>query len=179
MTISSLSLKSANIALVGMPGAGKTTIGKALANNLGWEFIDTDRLIEAKHGMSLQDIIDSQGKKALQQHEENIVLGLQAKQAIISTGGSVIFSESAIAHLTQQATIIYLDVNLQTLASRIDDFDARGLVKDPDQTLEDIFNERLPRYQAVCDYKIDNNLLDATQAEQAILTYLNRLTNTD
>lgn len=143
-----------NIVLVGMPGSGKSTVGVILAKLTSRDFVDTDVLIQAAEGRSLQDIVDTDGHMALREIEERILLGMTCHNHVIATGGSAAYSEAAMRHLGTGGVIVFLDVDLPTLEVRVADFDKRGLAKRPDQTFADLFAERFPLYMRCADVVI-------------------------
>jgi shikimate kinase len=143
-----------SLILIGMPGSGKSTIGLLLANLLGKSFIDTDVLIKEKHQESLQDILDKYGYLHLRQIEENMLLSLNDNNHIISTGGSAVYSDKGMSHLKQLGTIIFLDVSLNELENRILNLNSRGLARRPNQSLADLFAERLRLYQGYADITV-------------------------
>jgi len=144
-----------NIVLIGMPGAGKSTVGVILAKLTSRDFIDTDVLIQISQGRLLQDIVDKEGYMALRKIEENILLGLHCDHHVIATGGSAVYSPVAMEHLKSNGIIVFLDVDLPTLVSRIHDYDTRGLAKRPDQSLSDLFDERVILYRKYTDITVD------------------------
>jgi len=143
-----------NIILVGMPGSGKSTVGVILAKLLSRNFIDTDILIQTSEQRALQDIVDTQGYMALRRIEECILLSLDCKAHVIATGGSAVYSESGMERLHAKGFIVYLQVDLPTLESRVRDFTTRGLAKRPDQTFADLFQERTSLYSRYADLTI-------------------------
>lgn len=143
-----------NLILIGMPGAGKSTIGVLLAKQLAMGFVDTDLLIQRAEGRSLQAIVDGDGYLALRRIEEEVLLGLRVQHAIIATGGSAVYSERAMTHLKQTGRVIFLDVELAELEARVHDFCTRGLAKRPDQGLDDLFRERFLLYSQYADITI-------------------------
>lgn len=142
-----------NIILIGMAGAGKSTIGPLLADSLGFTYVDTDHLIEAPHGKPLQEIVDALGQDAFKTLEEQAVLSLSRQQHVIATGGSVVYSAKAMTHLKTMGTLVWLDIDLATLESRVGKQNARGLVGKKNQTFADLYNERLPLYRQYADIR--------------------------
>src|SRR5664280_2182135 len=135
-----------NIVLIGMPGSGKSTVGVILAKMASLDFVDTDILIQ-RAGKSLQEIIDADGYLVLRRIEEEVLLKLDCCDHVIATGGSAVYSPTAISHLKEDGVIVFLDVDIETLQSRIRNYETRGLAKRPDQTLEELFSERLALYR--------------------------------
>jgi shikimate kinase len=147
--------EASNIVLVGMPGAGKSTVGVVLAKLASLGFIDTDVLIQASERRSLQSTIDSQGYMALREIEERILLSLECRGHVIATGGSAVYSPAAMAHLAVEGVIVFLDVDLTTLESRALDLGGRGIAKRPDQSFAELFEERHGLYAAYADVTVD------------------------
>jgi len=144
-----------NITLIGMAGAGKSTIGKALAKRLNYTFIDVDRLITGKTGMPLQALIDKQGDFALIRFEEEAILGLEQRDnCIISPGGSVIYSREAMRHLKEISKIVFLDAPFRSIVKRIPNARKRGIVGLRDRSLKELFEERLILYNKYADFSI-------------------------
>jgi shikimate kinase len=144
-----------NIVLIGMPGAGKSTIGVILAKLASMSFIDTDVTIQTVHRKTLQDILDEGGYLHLRQVEEDILLALNLEDHVIATGGSAAYSDPAMMHLKQNGLVVFLDVALPLLEKRIHNFATRGLAKRDDQTFEDLFEERSHIYRKYADIRID------------------------
>jgi len=144
-----------SLILIGMPGAGKSTLGELLAQSLKKDFVDTDRVIEQRQKQTLQQIVDSQGYNALREIEENILLNATYPNHIIATGGSAVYSQKAMTHLKHFGLIVFLDVELSELEKRLDNLQSRGLAKRAEQTLADLFTERRPLYQAYADITIN------------------------
>lgn len=143
-----------NLVLIGMPGSGKSTAGVILAKRTSRDFVDTDLLIQTSRKRSLQDIVDHDGYAALRNIEERVLLDLSVRNHVIATGGSAVYSDEAMAHLKSDGLLIFLDVDLATLESRIPDFSTRGLAKRPEQTLPELFSERFGLYTKHADITI-------------------------
>ena len=144
-----------SIILVGMPGAGKSTLGIQLAKKLALNFVDTDLLIQLQAGCPLQHILDEQGYQALRDVEEKVLLDNKFPGFVVSTGGSAVYSDKGMQHLKQYGPVVFLDVPLDELRKRIDDYETRGIAKRPDQTFNELFEERLALYKQYADITID------------------------
>ena len=143
-----------NLVLIGMPGSGKSTVGVILAKLTARDFVDSDVLIQTSQGRSLQEIVDQDGHMRLRQIEEQILLGLDCRDHVIATGGSAAYSQPAMTHLRSSGIVVFLDVDLATLRSRVDNYDTRGLAKRPDQSFADLFEERFVLYTKYADVTI-------------------------
>jgi shikimate kinase len=143
-----------NMILIGMPGSGKSTVGVILAKLASRGFTDTDVLIQTSEGRSLQEIVDTDGYMALRKIEQEILLRLDCRNHVIATGGSAVYSNTAMEHLKLSGLVIFLDVDIATLELRIRDFESRGLAKRPDQTLADLYRERHPLYRKYADITV-------------------------
>lgn len=152
-----------NITLIGMPGAGKSTVGIILAKNLTFGFIDTDVLIQINQQRSLQQIINESDHLNLRTIEEKEILKLNIDKHIIATGGSVPYSRKAMAHLKSISKIVFLNVSYEELERRIKNFATRGISKSPDQTFRDLYEERQIMYRKHADMTVDCNKIDQEQ----------------
>lgn len=144
-----------NIVLIGMPGCGKSTVGVILAKMASMQFVDTDILIQAAEERSLQGIVDTDGHMALRAIEERALIGLDLHNHVIATGGSAVYSRAAMEHLKSIGLVVFLNVDLTALKSRVFDYETRGLAKRPDQTIEDLFDERLSLYRRYADVIVE------------------------
>ncbi|QYR24333.1 shikimate kinase [Paenibacillus sp. sptzw28] len=147
-----------NIVLIGMSGAGKSTLGVILAKALGMDYVDTDIVIQQHEGRLLQDIIDNDGIEKFMEVEEKILSELQLKNCIISTGGSVIYSEKAMNVLKRGGQIIYLHVPYEEIKRRltnITNITTRGIVIKKGNSLKDVYEERVPLYNKYSDNTLD------------------------
>jgi len=165
-----------NIVLIGMPGAGKSTVGVILAKHTARDFIDTDVMIQAAEGRPLQEIVDADGCMALRRIEERVLLSLQARNHVVATGGSAVYSAPAMEHLRRDAAIVFLQVGPETLRERLSDFATRGIARRPDQTFEDLYEERLALYRKYADMTVDCDRLTHEQVSRGICE---RLRGTD
>jgi len=163
-----VSTTRSNIVLIGMPGSGKSTVGVILAKRTSRDFVDTDVLIQTTEGRSLQDILDAEGHLRLRAIEKRVLLGLSVADHVIATGGSAAYSAAAMAHLKEDGIIVYLDVDIDTLLRRVDDFDTRGIAKAPDQTFAGLFEERGALYRAHADVTIPASHMTQEQVCAAI-----------
>jgi shikimate kinase len=160
--------KRDNVILIGMPGAGKSTVGVVLAKRLGFDFIDTDLLIQRRSAKHLQEIIADEGLESFKKQEEQVLLSLCAHESVISTGGSAVYSEKGMATLKNLGVIVFLDVPLADLQQRIHDMDSRGLVIDPGETLADLYGQRRPLYRQYADLHIDTEGLNVEETAARI-----------
>lgn len=161
-----------NIVLIGMPGSGKSTVGVILAKEAAMGFVDTDLLIQTDQGRSLQAILDSDGHMALRRIEASILCSLNLRHRVIATGGSAVYSQAAMAHLKQSGVAVFLDVDLATIRKRVDNFDTRGIAKRPDQSMEELFQERHALYTRHADITVDGRDLPQEVACRTILKSL-------
>ena len=157
-----------------MPGSGKSTVGRMLAQRLRCGFIDTDQLIESSRYRSLQDIVDSDGYETLRKIEEEILLDIDTRDHVIATGGSAVYSEKAMAHLRAIGRIIFLYANLASLQQRIHNLGQRGLARRPGQTLAELFAEREALYRNSADLTIESSSLTPEQVCTQVLEMLGR-----
>ena len=125
-----------SISLIGMAGAGKTSVGKELARTLGFSFIDSDALIEKQHGKSLQNILDDEGYIKLREIENIALKSIQFNETILSTGGSAVYSDEAMEHIQQNSKVIFLEVPFSQILERVPSFLDRGFAKAPNQSVE-------------------------------------------
>lgn len=144
-----------NIVLVGMPGAGKSTIGVLLAKTLGMAFVDTDLLIQERQGCLLQELIDRDGVAAFLKTEAEVISELQVKRAVIATGGSVIYSNAAVKHLQENGLLLYLKLRYDEIAQRINNMSSRGIAIEQGRTLMDLYQERILLYEKYADVIVD------------------------
>lgn len=144
-----------NITLIGMPASGKSTMGVLLAKVLGYQFVDGDILIQEKYGMLLREIIDEMGLDGFIKIEEEVNLSLNLNKAIISPGGSIVYSKRAMKHLKKISTVVYIKLPYETIKRRVGNVKRRGVVLKEGQTLKDLYDERIRLYEKYCHFSIE------------------------
>ncbi len=144
-----------NIILIGMPASGKSTAGVVLAKFLGYDFIDTDILIQEKTGKLLHEIISEKGLEGFKELEEDINASVCCHKSIISPGGSVIYGERAMRHFKEIGTVVYLKLSYTEVEQRLGNLKSRGVVLQDGQTLLDLYNERAPYYEKYADITVE------------------------
>lgn len=160
------------ISLIGMPGSGKSTIGAALAARLDLEVVDADGLIEAQEGLSLQQIMDSKGNAAFRAIEEQVLTSMPLFPSVISTGGSVIYSENIMARLGGASTVVYLRARLDTIEYRVSLAPQRGIAANGEQTLQDLYEERVPLYERYGEIVVDCDDAAPEEIVETIVTQM-------
>lgn len=145
------------ITLIGMPGVGKSCMGKVLAKKLHMKHIDGDRLIERRTGKHLHEIIAAEGMDGFQRIEREVLLSINEDNAIVTPGGSAIYYEDAMEHLRSLGKVIYLYAGIPLITERLGDFSERGVVLKNGSTVKDMFNERIPLLEKYADAKVNCN----------------------
>ena len=157
------------IVLIGMPGAGKTTIGQALAARRGLSFVDTDQLIEQHTAQPLQTLLDHLGFAQMRQFEESFVARCELpERAVVATGGSVVYGPVAMQRLKGWGTCVFLEISLETVKKRVRNWQSRGFSCAPGQTLESVYAERQPLYRSYADLRISCDDLSPEQVIQRL-----------
>ena len=144
-----------NIVLTGMPASGKSTVGVILAKVLGMNFIDTDLVIQKREDALLHEIIKSKGVEGFLKCEEDAVLSLDTDNSVIATGGSVVYSEKGMRHLSENGKVVYLKVGKDELFSRLKNINERGVVLRDGESLEEMYDERSVLYEKFAEIVID------------------------
>lgn len=157
-----------NIILIGMPGAGKSTVGVILAKVLGYHFIDSDLLIQEQEQCLLKDIIERDGLDGLIAIEEQVNKNIRAKHTVIATGGSVIYGAEAMEHLRSIGTVVYIRLSYETISKRLGNIRQRGVVLREGQTLKSLYEERCPYYEKYAHIIIDAEGMDTEEVMEAI-----------
>lgn len=144
-----------NIILIGMPGAGKSTVGVVLAKKLGYAFVDADLVIQSREGKLLHEIIAERGVEGFWRVEESVGESMEAKRTVIATGGSAVYGPKAMAHYKQIGTVVYLALPLSEIRERLGDLNERGVTLREGQDLTGLYEERVPLYEKYADYTVD------------------------
>lgn len=161
-----------NIILIGMPGAGKSTVGVLLAKALGYNFIDTDLIIQGRLNNRLYKIIEEHGIAYFLQAENRIVSEVSADHTVIATGGSVVFGKEAMEHLMQMGKVVYIKLGCDEIKRRINNITTRGIVMKKGEAIEDIYSERAPLYERYADITVDAENTTIEEAVEKIFSLL-------
>ena len=164
-----------NIVFIGMPGVGKSTVGVILAKIIGYHFLDSDLVIQEKEGKLLHEIIASQGTEGFLEIENQVNASLEVERTIIATGGSAVYGKEAMAHLKKIGTVVYLKADYPTIKKRLGNLTKRGVALKPNQTLEDLYQERCLLYEKYADVTVDEKGLGTEETIGAVLRSLNLL----
>ena len=162
------------ISLIGMPGAGKSTVGVILAKVLGLNFVDTDLAIQRRANATLQEILEDKGYQYLRSLEESVILDTDLSQSVISTGGSAVYSEAAMRRLGEAGPRVYLSADLPTLETRVAAAPLRGIASDSAQSFAGVYAERSPLYEQYADISIDATAGSADTVAALIVSALSK-----
>lgn len=163
-----------NIILIGMPAVGKSTVGVVVAKRIGYEFIDTDLLIQKQEKRLLKEIIAEEGNERFLEIENQVNRDLQAENAVISPGGSVVYCEEAMQHFKEIGTVIYLHATYEVIYKRITNAKNRGVVLKEGQTLKDLYDERVKLFEKYADYTVSEEGLDLEETIDMVLELLDK-----
>lgn len=157
-----------NVVLIGMPGCGKSTVGVLLAKSLGMAFMDTDVVFQAREGRKLQPMIDEIGIDAFLKKEEEAILGINCNRTVIATGGSVVYGKLGMKHLHEHGVVVYIRLPFAEIERRLSNLATRGVALKDNQTLYELYQERIPLYEAEADIVFDADGLEIEQTVSAI-----------
>lgn len=152
-----MTLQRKNIVLTGMPACGKSTVGIILAKTLGFNFLDTDLLIQQSEGRLLQDIIDRDGISNFLQIEEAVLRDIEIKNTVIATGGSAVYSQISMENLKNNGIIVYIRLRLDSVENRLSNIRTRGIAMNPGDSLSSIYHKRIPLYEKYADITVDGD----------------------
>lgn len=164
-----------NVTLIGMPGSGKSTVGRALAGLLSMDFLDVDPLIEAHEGEKLQPILDRLGTEAFLDLEAEVICSLQCDNTVIAPGGSAVLRERGARHLKALGPMVYLKPSTQTLLKRLGNLATRGVTLAPGQTIQDLYDYRAPFYEKYADLTVDSDRPTVEDTAAAVKKALEQL----
>ncbi len=143
-----------NIVLIGMPGAGKSTVGVLLAKTIGYGFVDCDLVIQGQTGELLYRTIERDGIDAFLRTEERVISGLVVSRCVIATGGSAVFGDRAMEHLRESGVVVYLKLESDEIERRIMNITTRGIAMNPGETIRDVYAVRAPLYEKWADVTV-------------------------
>lgn len=144
-----------NIILIGMPGSGKSTVGVVLAKKLGFQFVDSDLVIQEQSGKLLYQLIEELGEAGFLMLENKVNAGIQAEKAVVATGGSAVYGKEAMKHLKETGIVVYLNLPYEELRERLGDLHKRGVVIREGSSLRELYEERIPLYKKYADIVMD------------------------
>lgn len=144
-----------NVVLIGMAGSGKSTVGVLTAKMLGYDFLDTDLVIQHRQNKLLQEIINNDGLEYFKSAEERALLSVDVKSTVIATGGSAVYYDSAMKRFKENGICVWLALPFEEINQRISNLATRGIAISPGMTLEDVYYEREPLYEKYADLRID------------------------
>ncbi len=157
-----------NIILIGMPGAGKSTVGVVLAKKAGYAFLDSDLLIQSRKGKLLHELISEEGVEGFWKTEEAVNLSIETDRTVIATGGSAIYGAKAMEHFKKLGTVVYLKLSCEEIMKRLGDLCERGVTLREGQSLSDLYRERVPLYEKYADITIDCERLSIREIVEEI-----------
>ncbi len=161
-----------NIVLIGMPGAGKSTIGVILAKVLGLKFIDADLLIQEQEKCLLKDIIEKKGLQGFLEIENQVNSHIITEHSVIATGGSVIYGSQAMNHLREIGTVVYIKLSYETIKNRLGNIQQRGVVLKKGQDLKSLYEERCLLYERYAHIIVDSEGLGIEELMEKIVCVL-------
>lgn len=164
-----------NIILIGMPAVGKSTVGVVVAKRIGYEFIDTDLLIQKQEKRLLKEIIAEEGNDGFLEIENQVNRDLKAEHAVISPGGSVVYCEEAMQHFKKIGVVIYLHATYEDIYKRITNAKNRGVVLKEGQTLKDLYDERVRLFEKYADYTVSEEGLSLEETIDMVLELLEKI----
>lgn len=166
-----------NIIFIGMPAVGKSTVGVVVAKRLGYNFIDTDLLIQKEEGRLLREIIAEEGLDGFLEIEDRINAEVEAERSVISPGGSVVYCKNAMAHYKEIGIVVYLQASFETISKRLGNAKKRGVVLRENQTLKDLYDERTVLFEKYADLTICEDGIDLEETIELVIDTLENSQN--
>lgn len=163
-----------NLILIGMPGSGKSSVGVVLAKAMGYRFVDADLLIQEQEGALLQNILDTRGVEAFLDLEGRVIENIQCSHSVIAPGGSCVCRASAMEHLRQLGTVVYLRLSYPEVEKRIHNLDSRGIALSENETLRDVYAYRTPLYETYAHLTVDVDGQTLRETVEAVLQAVQR-----
>lgn len=150
-------MSSQRIVLIGMMGAGKTTIGTAISNLTGWPYIDNDEIVAQIAGMPTRDLLEKRGEAAMREAEFAAVDKVLAMEAPVVAGAAagVVLDPEVCARLRDGAFVVYLRASVDTLVSRVQGTYRPWLGADPEDAMRKLYEGREPKYEALAHLIVD------------------------
>jgi shikimate kinase len=170
-----------SIVLIGMMGAGKSSVGRCLQRRTGLARFDTDKIVSSKFGLSISEVFSAHGEGRFREVETQVLVELTAGEAtIIVTGGGIVLREENVDLLKQLGTIVWLDADEETLFERASRRSNRPLLQteDPRTTFSDMSRARVPPYAKVADIRVDTSALTHDEVVDVILRKVEELVTT-
>ena len=161
-----------NIIFIGMPAVGKSTVGVVVAKRLGYEFIDTDLLIQKQENRLLREIIAEEGLDGFLRIENQVIRDVEEEHAVISPGGSVVYCEEAMKHYKEIGTIVYLHASFEVINSRLKNAKKRGVALRDGQTLKDLYDERVVLFEKYADITVSEDGLELEETIENVMEVL-------
>lgn len=165
------------IALVGLPGGGKSTVGRQLAKRIGARFVDSDAVLEERIGMPIRSFFEQHGEEAFRDREESVIEELtrpDAEPLVIATGGGAVLRQANRTHLHERSTVVYLRSSPEEIFRRLRHDTQRPLlqVADPQAKLRELYELRHPLYEEVAHYSVDTGRPSVSTLVNMILMQL-------
>lgn len=161
-----------NIVLIGMPGAGKSTVGVLLAKAMNYDFLDTDLIIQNRNGKKLYEIINDRGIDYFLQLENDTLQSVETANCIIATGGSAVFGQEAMEHLKENGIIVYIKLSCEEIVRRVNNIKTRGIAMKKGKTMEDVYAERVPLYEKYAEIIVDGEDTTIEECVEKIISSL-------
>lgn len=157
-----------------MPGVGKSTLGVVLAKILGYQFLDSDLLIQQQEERRLSRIIEEEGIEGFKKIENRVNASIEVQDTVIATGGSVVYCEEAMQHLKSVGKVVYLKLSYKSIKKRLGNLKGRGVVLKEGQTLLDLYEERIPLYEKYADIVVNEEGRSLEEGIRAVLEALGK-----